>query len=110
MRILSESGFKFFYFGTIFLLILDTLSTWYAVILTKVANEINPVNIFLWDTFGYDIGECIRLSILAFIFIVIYVKSDSKNEKIQFTTDFLIIFLFSIWVMVVVNNVYQLFS
>jgi hypothetical protein len=91
-------------------LILDTLSTWYVVILTKVANEINPVNIFLWDTFGYDIGECIRLSILAFIFIVIYVKSDSKSDKVQFTTDFLIIFLFSIWVMVVVNNVYQLFS
>lgn len=108
MRILSESGFKFFFIGTIFLMLLDTFSTWYAVILTKLYTEINPVNIFLWKTFGYDVGEVIRLSVLVVIFLVIYVQSNSKSEKVQFTTDCLIVFLFLIWVVVVASNVYQL--
>jgi hypothetical protein len=90
--------------------IIDEFLTWIAVWKLKIAIELNPFSVWLWNSCGYFLGEVIRFNILAFIFILMWVFANSKdNKKILISFGFSIVGFF-FWLYAIISNLWVLFN
>lgn len=101
-------GGKIFYI-VIIMFLLDTISTYYAVFILKVAIEGNPCVVFLWDKLGVIIGEIIRALLFSLAIGVCRYQLKSENIKRRFVAFIVLIFMFLAWLLVFGNNIFQLF-
>jgi hypothetical protein len=88
--------------------IIDTLSTYYMVHIEKMAIEMNPFVVFLWNNFGLVWGEIIRLCFIAFIYLFSYNRLTVGNEKQRFVAKMFIYFIAILWLIVITINLSQL--
>lgn len=100
-------GNKIFYI-VIIMFLLDTLSTYYAVFILKIAVEGNPCVIYLWDKLGVIIGEIIRALLFSLAIGVCRYQLKSENIKKRFVAFVALSFMFLAWIAVLINNIYQL--
>jgi hypothetical protein len=98
---------KRLWFFTIILAIIDTITTYYMVLYKKIAIEVNPFVIFLWNNFGV-FGEIIRIVMLIGIFSFSYNRLNTGNKRQQLMAIFFILFICLVWFIVVFSNIFQL--
>ena len=90
---------SFLFYSLLFLIALDTISTYYVVFISGIGYEKNPYILFLWNTFGVFLGETIRFSMIGLMFKInnSYVNSKIKKKiKIGFYSFYFQIFLWSL--------------
>lgn len=107
---------KAIYFGDmifvalILMFLIDTSSTYYMVLIEKVAIEANPFVVFMWNNFGILFGEIIRLSMGFTVFIFTKKKLRNQNPKVALTAMIMMVIMFFTWVWVLDNNISILYT
>ena len=90
--------------------IADTISTYYMVLIEKVAYEGNPIVVWLWKTFGVNIGEIIRITIALIMFSFTFYQLHSSNIKASFVAFIMLIAMILAWALVLDNNLTLLYQ
>jgi len=105
-----KSSAKKIMFVVFLLIIIDTISTYYAVHWVGFAYEKNKILLLLWDNFGVIGGEIIRYHLIAFLFIVNFYHLNSNHKKQFLLGYFMPFFYLFLWSFVVINNLYHILS
>jgi hypothetical protein len=92
------------------LFITDALSTYYMVLIEKVAYEGNPIVVWLWDNCGVILGEIIRISVALSMFSLVFYKLNPSKPKQSLLAVLVLFFMIFAWIITDYNNLSLLFE
>jgi hypothetical protein len=95
---------RIFVFILISLFILDSMLTGFAVHKLIIAEEYNLINKFIWNLFGYPIGESIRFFIGIFFIYLLYTQCVSNNIKKSIFAFCILLFVMALYLVAEFHN------